>query len=332
VTATTLRYVKPDAYRIGPPAAVPAYFAFAEDSGALHAFVYDSEGGWYSDRGELAFAGSEWPGATNGVCIATDPAELVGDGSLAWRSETGSLIVWDVEGEASYTYDAAAGVQVSAPVYRAGWLYWLEMPETSDDNEFSAAIKRSRCDLTSVSTLATFTVETDVASYEWSDGGQAAISTSGVAFSWLGVDANNNEVAGTFACTCTLGGTSPDHRMGGGGESGIAEPLGLDLGLAAAAGDCVGLSGLALQAMAFDLDDLAAVARWPTSGEWAVSQAWCSGATADGTGAVVVGDSDDDRVLIRAAVTATSGNPTARLTVGDHPEHEFPPSLLYPME
>lgn len=74
-------------------------------------------------------------------------------------SATYTIFIWDRGGVATYTYTSAVGVGLSVPQYYGGYLYWVEIPAGETPSEaVTYTCKKSRCDLTDVTTVATGTV------------------------------------------------------------------------------------------------------------------------------------------------------------------------------
>lgn len=304
------------------------YFAFFVEGG-LVAAIYSSAGEWMEDRGTLGSAGTETPDGGNAICIATDSAELVGAGALAWRSDVDELTVWDVAGEAEYSYTTTQGDTLSPPVYHDGWLYWLEAPTENTVNfHVDLWLMQGRCDLTSVSVLEAFDLTTANAEIVEIGSHRIAVTESHVLGSVTAQD-GALEVDYALLVTCDFEGGSAASHVGGGSDR-----LGLVIGLAAAAGDAVGLGtgGVTLRAMADDITDCDAVTRWPNADEWELDSATNASATQDGATATVYGtDPEASRVLVEAPPSAVAGTPAAVVAITDHPDLEEAPALLFLM-
>src|SRR6185369_5675542 len=73
---------------------------------------------------------------------------------------------------------------------------------------------------------------------------------------------------------------------------------------------------------------------WPTTGPWTLALAINAAISKDGTTALLygyppAGVGDNTPIVLEAPTTATTGTPTVRIPVANHPTHGFPPTLLF---
>lgn len=111
-----------------------------------------------SQRATIAFSGGQ---DVDGqvTMVPVDGGETVGDGSFVFKSGTGApataIHVWDVQGEVVYTRTLATDTLATTPLYRDGYLWWLEW-NGDFNNPTTVSLMRSRCDLGDVTELETF--------------------------------------------------------------------------------------------------------------------------------------------------------------------------------
>ena len=126
----------------------------------------------YSDATYLSLRGTTPAGGwTLTGCILSDESETVGDGSAMMRDGS-TVYVWDVEGDATYSYSAPSGWRVLTPLYyQNGALYWFEGEDVVDEvtDSFDIRLRTAETDLTSESTISTVTL--DVAGAQTALGG-----------------------------------------------------------------------------------------------------------------------------------------------------------------
>ena len=136
-------------------------FGYDVDSNLL-AMLY-ADGAYVSTR-----ATTVDPGGSHTGCILSDSSSLVGDGSLLLWGNGTALRVWDVEGEATYSYSVPSGWVNPTPLYyQNGFLYWCEfedIPQATGsgggsigDPTFDYRLRKATTDLVTVSTIATVT-------------------------------------------------------------------------------------------------------------------------------------------------------------------------------
>ena len=322
---TRLTNRKPDAYRIIPK--IPRYYAIhATDT--LLATIYASDGTWLADRGEIPFP-PEPPSAENGILIPSPWGA-----ALAWRSAANELTVWDVANAAVYTYQGTIAAWCSPPVYHEGRLFWVEFPAREDEpdtNQATLTLRHAACDLSDPQTLATATFSATVISWDLGPGAKVAASASALLFESRWRDNINGEVANA------AGARFPFTPTGAEAKSGAA--LGLAQGFAAVDGTAVGLQEPSNTLRAHTLVlRTASIERWPTTGPWSLAEgfgmAFNAAVTADGTTALLYGYPPEGEapIVLEALSTATTGEPTARATVANHPAHGAPPILLFFLE
>lgn len=305
----------PNAFRVNRVEAVPYFYGFIQ-FGDLVAVTYDSAGQWVEDRGTLPGVSiSEFDKA---IIIVADDGGNVASGSLAWKSAGNQLTVWDVDAEATYTYTAALGTQLSAPVFHVGELVWIEIPSTFDSNTVECWIRHADADLTGVATLASFSESVVLGDGTYLDDFRVAATASHflARFLW------ENETVYT--------GTVRDVWAGGSPEFDDTGALGVTLGLADSTGAAVGLNGDALVSVP-DSTDATSSPRWPTTGDWALDSANNHSVSTDHNTALVYGVLDVDAIALVAPSNATTGDPTLRVTLAAHPTLDAKPDLLFLM-
>lgn len=106
-----------------------------------------------AERGRIALPEADGT-ATDFSIIHHDTEGAVADGAILWRmvdeDNVGTaLAVWDIGAPTPTAtgYAPAAGRSVSAPVYMAGWVYWLEVDLAGVAAVFVARLMRSPADL-----------------------------------------------------------------------------------------------------------------------------------------------------------------------------------------
>lgn len=329
---TRLRRTATGLYGIAPPP-VPRYHAFFT-GGDLVASIYSSAGGWIEDRGSISLSPDLMPDGRNAILIRSDTGGFVGDNSLAWRSGAAELSVWDVEGEASFTYTATEGAFLSAPIYSGGFLWWFEAPASGVDFLWPMWLMRARCD------LASLTVETreslianaalDSLDFE-SDSMRIAATPLHLIGTSFGFDSINHEVDGGVIARCSFDGEDADAYAWGDAESGSRVQLGTWLGLPSVTGTILGIphNGSTLAKVLDDVDDLSTLAHWPTADAWALATGRNCGLSTSGAVATLYGMRDGVPTLIEASAEATAGEPTLVVAIADHPDLETSPALLY---
>lgn len=142
------------------------YLAFIDDgAGNVVSSIYARDA-WVSDVGTVAVSTAL---TSIAAFIATDSGGNVSDGSLAWAALDGSgLAVADFLGSAFYTYATSGGYKLFGCGYVGGKLYWIEAKTDTPDSTpphdgtgliFHFRLRRSNCDLTSVTTLGTHDID-----------------------------------------------------------------------------------------------------------------------------------------------------------------------------
>lgn len=135
-------------------------YAFGSDGlGSMLALLY-SDGTYVSTRATETEVSGDFVG-----CILSDSSEIVGDGSALMFDSSGSTLrVWDVVGEAVYSYTVPSGwTNPTHPYYQNGYLYWCEFEDItpadvgSGEATFDYRLRRSATDLSSVTTVLTVT-------------------------------------------------------------------------------------------------------------------------------------------------------------------------------
>lgn len=129
--------------------------------GDLSADIYQDDV-FVSNRATIGFSGdTTFEGPVTRVDL--DSAETVGPRSFVFKSGAGAIAdkiyAWDVDGAALHDYEIPATTRATTPVYRDGFLWWLEWP-IAYAATVSVLLKKSRCDLsTDLATVHTFSVD-----------------------------------------------------------------------------------------------------------------------------------------------------------------------------
>lgn len=324
---TTLRRRKAGVY--GVEVVVPRYWAFIDIGGDLIAAIYSDAGGWMSNRATQSFG--TMPNET-AFLIRTDSSATVGDGSLAWAVGDDGITVWDVEGATVYTYTATASDYVSPPVFSDGYLYWWEVPATTDGGGLDTFyLRRARADLDSPTTIGSFDIDHYLTSVDWEDqSGSAAIADETALVCWPWTDAINSEVTGFCTAVMDLDGMNQDadddHEWGNfcvGYEFGAGQLVAVPGG-----GDDVG----ELSVSAVGVGAALAVT-WPVG--WSGMGENGAHCGLDSTGAIASlysGANASPVTIVEASPTATAGDPDRDVTVTPYPPTLDPPTLMYIME
>jgi hypothetical protein len=323
---------KPDAYAVTASSIRPHYYAFLNPDDFV-AGIYNSDGTCFADRGAIPLP-AELPSAENGTLIHEDTRGAVAPGTLAWRSADNEITVWDIDAGQLYTYQGTVAAYCSPPVYHDGQLWWVEFPDRSEEGpttgQATFTLRNALCDLTAPQTIATVVFSAVIQSWDLGPQAKVAASLNTLLFETGWRDNINHEIEGPAGASFLFG------PAGAAAQSGAA--IDLAQGLAATDGGSIGLATPTntLQALSSILGD-PAIARWPVTGAWALAEGFGTtfnaAVSADGTTALLYGYSPggDAPVVIEAPSTATSGEPTIRATVANHPIHGFPPTLLFLM-
>jgi hypothetical protein len=328
---TRLRNRKPDAYSVIPK--IPRYYAFLTTEDLLVASIYANDGTWLADLASIPLPAVP-PSPENGILLHTAPNTAVAPGALAWRSDDNELTVWDIANAQFYTYQGTVAAYCSPPVQHEGRLFWVEFPDQEDEpdtNQATLTLRHAACDLSDPQTLSTVVFSTFVQSWDLGPRAKVAASAGALLFESLWRDNINGEVADAAGARFPFAPTGAEAQDGA--------RIDLAQGFAAADGTAVGLlvpdNTLRSHSLILGTDS---IERWPTTGAWELSQgfgqAFNAAVTADGATALLYGypPEGDAPIVLEAATTATSGEPTALATVASHPVHGALPILLFFLE
>lgn len=161
-------FVAPRLLTVTAAASVDGY-AFTKSGDTITAYSY-AGASRYATRGTFdATAYPLWAsqytyttgGTTSRNIILTDSDGNVGDGSLLFVGDDDVLVVWDVEGETSYTRTAAVGYHIGGAVFESGYVYWAEVENAAHGGGryFYVKLFRARSDFSSTTTIATHTCD-----------------------------------------------------------------------------------------------------------------------------------------------------------------------------
>lgn len=163
------KFFAPNLAEVGPPEGGPSnqWVFFASEDGGISCERFQDDV-WREGeaRGESTFEGGIFTGPAH--LIEEDSEELVGPGSLVFGvTDDGNgslglegLRVWDVDGEVVHEYAPAGGAVTSPPVYRDGFLWFLEWVPSATALAlpgFSIALRRTGADFSDPTTVVTFT-------------------------------------------------------------------------------------------------------------------------------------------------------------------------------
>ena len=209
----------------------------------------------------------------------------------------------------------------------------VEFPAHEDEpdtNQATLTLRSAACDLTGPQTVATVVFSALVQSWELGPEAKVAASATGLLFESGWRDNINNEVADAAGACFNFDSSIAEAQDGA--------SIDLVQGLPASDGTSVGLAvpSNTLRALPPILG-APSTPRWPTTGSWALAEGYGptfnAALSADGATALLYGYPPESGtpVVIEAPSTATTGQPTARIAVANHPVYGFPPILLFLM-
>lgn len=316
MTTTTLRRKKMKMYGIAPSG--DDYYAFYAD-GRAALYV---DGTFVSYRPNGSSGGPTIPEAPS--LIHEDSEAIVGPGSIAFRVDSTHLAVWDVDGDATYSYEVPAGYVTTPPIYADGFLWWIEREAvqhgSTGTHKTWFRLRKARTDLdTDLATVQSYEAAHYVGfSALWELPAGLALTTDAAIAQNNWVDEAAGEVRDDFQVRLERDGTgATDNGWPAIGPGTIvdrwvfntAPPL--PLGAAAAATSTGLLAELA------DDAEASPEAFWSGS-EWELGASANLSLSADGSeGAVYAGSS-----LVRGP--ASTGTPTKFFAVGPAPDETTP--------
>jgi hypothetical protein len=322
---TTLRNRKANVYTVAPSAAQPRYHAFLDPDDFVAA-LYASDGTWLADRGAIPLP-LQLPTADNGILIPVDTRGAVAPGTLAWRTADNEITVWDIDNARTYTYQSTIAAFCSPPTYHAGQLWWIEFPAHEDEpdtNQAPLTLRNAVCNLTTPQTIASILFSTYIQSWDLGPTAKLAATPTSLLFQTDWRDNINHEVAGAAGAQFLFGPAGAQAQDGA--------TLDLAQGFPSLDGTSVGLDPRTNTLRALQpILGAPSTPRWPTTGPWTLIAATNAAVTANGATALLYGHppEGDTPVVIEAPTTATTGTPTIRIPVANHPIHGFPPTLLF---